>query len=74
MDNLTRIKIMPCRLREARGEMTQQEVAERIGLKGRSRVWNYESGRSPIPSEILARFCALYKKPIEFFTNADFPS
>lgn len=69
MADLKDLKIDPERLRAARGERTQTEVAEKIGVT-RQHIWNWESGTANPPSPALAQLCLLYGVSVESLTNA----
>jgi len=60
-------------LREAREYMgfTQEEVAEKISL-GRTAITGIENGRRKVTAEELARFAALYNRPLDYFIGSVF--
>lgn len=52
------MKTMLRNLRQKSG-MTKVEVAKKIGISPKS-LYNYEFGKSPIPSNVLIKFVKLY--------------
>lgn len=66
--NLLEIQVDPKRLKSARGPRSGADVARQIGIS-RQQLWNYENGFAPIPSDVLARLCLLYKIEITNLTE-----
>lgn len=69
MDSASVITVqIGARLREAREYLgfTQEEVAEKIAL-GRTAITGIENGRRKVTAEELARFAALYNRPLDYF-------
>jgi transcriptional regulator with XRE-family HTH domain len=62
---------MLARLRQARHDagLTQAEVGRRLGLR-QAFVSKAESGERRLDAVELARFAAIYGKPIAYFLNA----
>lgn len=53
------------RLRKLRGKMSQEEVAEKVGIS-RARLSHYETGRSEPDSEILGKLAEFYNVTTDF--------
>lgn len=69
MDNVKHIEFDAQKLREARGDRSQTEVAQAVGIT-KQMLWNYENGQGDPSSAVVLRLCVFYQKPIEFFMKA----
>lgn len=58
------------RAREARG-LSQQQVAERLGLKNHQPVLRMESGQRDVSTVELAELARLYRRPLSFFVASE---
>lgn len=70
--NLDNLRVDPAKLEQAREAtgLKGSVVARKLGIQ-RQRLWSYEKGVSPIPSDLLLRIAALYQKPVEFFQTIE---
>jgi len=66
MDDLKHIQFDLKKLREARGDLKLIDAARTVGIS-KQRLWNYENGLYDPPTDIFAKLCLLYQRPIEFF-------
>jgi transcriptional regulator with XRE-family HTH domain len=59
------------RVKEARddADLTQQELADRIGIQQGQTISNYERGITEIPSKRLRRIAEATGKPLVFFVQ-----
>ena len=67
--------ILGQRIREARvaAELTQPELAARVGLKHPQSISNYERGTAEVPAERLRRIATATSKPLSFFLDEQPP-
>lgn len=68
MDISENISVDFSKLKDARGERSQQAVAEAVGIS-RQHLWRIEEGRQKPGSEVLAKLCWLYDLKISDITN-----
>ena len=67
---LSEIRFVPDKLREARGDKPAAEIARVLNVS-RQRYYAYETGQDKPPPDMIVRMCLFFEKPIEFFSNAD---